>query len=158
MSTQIIPNQVIPEKVNFFDIDLSNLLSQRSAHKILTWSLSLTFFWFGFLKVINMSPVVGLLQHSFSGFAYQPFLGFLGFFEMLIAVGLLIPKIRKITISLTILHLFGTISVICISPNILFAPYFPILTMEGEFILKNFILISACLMLLFSNRDSSPGA
>src|SRR5437667_10383101 len=115
MSTQIIPNQAISEKVSFFDIDLSNLISQRSAHRLLTWSLSLTFLWFGFLKVINMSPVVGLLQHSFSFFANQPFLGLLGFFEMLIAIGLLIPRIRKITISLTILHLFGTISVICVA-------------------------------------------
>jgi uncharacterized membrane protein YkgB len=103
-----------------------------------------------------MSPVVGLLQHSFSLFASQPYLGILGAFEMLIAVGLLIPKIRKITITLTILHLFGTVSVVCIAPNILFAPYFPVLTMEGEFILKNFILISACLMLLFSHRDPLP--
>lgn len=156
MSTQTIPNQAVPTKTNLFDIDLSNLLSQSSARKLLTWSLSLTFFWFGFLKLINMSPVVGLLQHSFSFFANQPFLGMLGLFEMLIAVGLLIPKIRKITISLTILHLFGTVSVICIAPNILFAPYFPMLTMEGEFILKNFILISACLVLLFSNRDTLP--
>jgi len=156
MATQIIPNKAILEKANIFDLDLSNLLSQRSAHKLLTWSLSLTFFWFGFLKVINMSPVVGLLRHSFSFFAAQPFLGLLGFFEILISIGLLIPKVRKITITLTILHLFGTVSVICIAPNILFAPYFPVLTMEGEFILKNFILISACLMLLFSSRDPSP--
>jgi len=156
MSTQIIPNQVIPERVALRDIDLSNILSQGSAHKLLTWSLSLTFFWFGLLKVINMSPVVGLLRHSFAFFAHQPFLGLLGLFEILISVGLLIPRIRKITISLTILHLFGTISVICVAPNILFAPYFPVLTMEGEFILKNFILISACLMLLFSNREPAP--
>jgi len=141
--------------MGFFDIDLSNLLTQRSAHTLLTWSLSLTFFWFGFLKVVNLSPVVDLLQHTFSFFATQPFLGLLGLFEMLIAIGLLIPKIRKITIFLTILHLFGTISVVCIAPNILFAPYFPALTMEGEFIFKNFILISACLMLLFTNRDPS---
>lgn len=99
---------------------------------------------------------MGLLQHSFSLFASQPYLGMLGLFEMLISLGLLIPRIRKVTITLTILHLFGTISVVCIAPNILFAPYFPVLTMEGEFILKNFILISACLMLLFSSRDPSP--
>ena len=156
MATQIISNPVMSVKTRLADTELSDLLSQKLAHKLLTWSLSLAFFWFGFLKVFNMSPVVGLLQHSFSLFASQPYLGILGFFEMLIAIGLLIPKIRKITISLTILHLLGTISVVCISPNILFAPYFPVLTMEGEFILKNFILISACLILLFRQHDHTP--
>ncbi len=156
LSIQTIQPQAIVEKNNFFDFDLSNLLSQRLADRLLMWSMSLTFFWFGILKVFNMSPVVGLLQHSFSLFATQPYLGLLGFFEILIAVGLLIPRIRKLTITLTILHLFGTISVVCIAPNILFAPYFPVLTMEGEFILKNFVLISACLILLFRQRDPAP--
>src|SRR5256885_16085390 len=114
MSTQTIPHQAIPERGRFFDKEFSGLITQASTRKLLTWSLSLTFFWFGFLKVIKMSPVVGLLKHSFSLFAYQPFLGLLGFFEILIAIGLLIPRIRKITISLTILHLFGTVSVVCI--------------------------------------------
>ena len=153
MSTQIITNQPIIEKPNFFDFDLSNILSRNLADRLLMWSMSITFFWFGALKVMGVSPVIGLLQQSFSLFATQPYLGLLGLFEMMIAVGLLIPKIRKVTISLTILHLLGTISVIVISPNILFAPYFPVLTMEGEFIVKNFILISACLILLFRKHD-----
>ena len=151
MSTQTIPQQSI--RTRFLAIDLDGLVSYASARKLLTWSLSLTFFWFGFLKVVGMSPVVDLLKHSFVFLAYQPFLGLLGLFEVMIAIGLLIPRIRKVTISLTILHLLGTVSVVCISPGILFAPYFPVLTMEGEFILKNFILISACLMLLLSNHD-----
>ena len=155
MSTQTIPAQVITEKTGFLNFDPGTILSQRMANRILTGSISLTFFWFGILKIMNLSPVVGLLQHSFPMFATQPYLGMLGLFEVLISIGLLMPRIRKITISITILHLLGTISVACVAPNILFAPYFPVLTMEGEFILKNFVLISACLILLSKNRNSS---
>lgn len=152
MSTETISVEAVAEKPVYFNVDLSHFTAGWLADRLLTWNLSLIFFWFGILKVFNMSPVVGLLQHSFSLFASQPYLGILGFFEMLIAIGLLIPRLRKITISITILHLLGTISVVCVAPNVLFAPYFPVLTMEGEFVAKNFILISACLMLLVHHR------
>ena len=151
---QTASESAIIQKTNIFDIDASNIISPALADRLLMGSLSLTFFWFGVLKVMGMSPVVGLLEHSFSFLAKQPYLGLLGAFEVMIAFGLLIPRVRKLTITLTIMHLFGTISVVCIAPNLLFAPYFPVLTMEGEFILKNFVLISACLILLFRQRPT----
>jgi putative oxidoreductase len=51
------------------------------------------------------------------------------------------------------LHLLGTLSVALVSPNIIFAPAFPVLTIEGEFILKNLVLITAGLAVVFSNKE-----
>ena len=153
MASQSFSSNPAAEKASIFAFDLSELISQDLIFRLLTWSLSLTFFWFGTLKVIGMSPVVNLLKHSFPLFATQPYLGLLGLFEMVLAAGLLIPRLRRFAAGIAILHLLGTISVACINPGILFAPYFPVLTMEGEFIVKNFILISAFLIILFRRPE-----
>src|ERR1051325_369316 len=144
MTTDITTDQLIPRENFALGLTIRKAVPRDIGLRLMTWSVSLTFFWFGLLKLLGLSPVVGLLQRSFSLFAAQPYLGLLGLFEIAIAIGLLIPRIKKIVVSLTILHLLGTISVVIVAPDTLFAPYFPVLTMEGEFILKNLVLISAC--------------
>ena len=41
------------------------------------------------------------------------------------------------------LHLFGTFAIVVSSPRLLFQPWFPLLTIEGEFLVKNLVLLSA---------------
>jgi uncharacterized membrane protein YkgB len=47
-----------------------------------------------------------------------------------------------------ILHLFCTLSVAIIAPTVVFAPAFPVLTMDGEFLAKNLVLITARLVII----------
>jgi uncharacterized membrane protein YkgB len=63
--------------------------------------------------------------------------------EMLIGLGLIFERFAKPAAAVMMLHLLGTLSVAIISPSMLFAPSFPILTMTGEFIAKNLVLASA---------------
>jgi uncharacterized membrane protein YkgB len=42
-----------------------------------------------------------------------------------------------------ILHLVGTLSMLVSSPRIAFLPQFPFLTLEGEFVVKNLVLLAA---------------
>src|ERR1044071_4917680 len=72
-----------------------NLLSQDRTIFLLRLSLAIVFFWFGMLKLINMSPVIEFLQNSFPILARTPFLQLLGVGEIAIAVGLLIDKFSK---------------------------------------------------------------
>ena len=142
-------NTIVSRKAHFFNLDL--YLSQQRTITILKFSLALIFFWFGLLKIINHSPVIELLQNSYPIFAKQPYLGVLGFGEVIIAVGLIINKLYRFSAVLMIFHLVGTLSIAFISPGIIFRP-FPILTMEGEFILKNIVLISSGLVLVNSQK------
>jgi len=52
-----------------------------------------------------------------------------------------------------VFHLIGTMSVAIVSPALIFAPVFPVLTMEGEFILKNLVLIVAGFAVLLSGSQ-----
>ena len=119
---------------------------------LLRLSLACVFFWFGMLKLAGVSPVVDLLRNSIPFLAGAPYIELLGLAEIVIAIGLVIERLSNQAASLMILHLFCTLSVAIIAPTLVFAPAFPVLTMDGEFLAKNFVLITAGLVVI-SSRD-----
>jgi uncharacterized membrane protein YkgB len=72
---------------------------------------------------------------------------------MMIAVGLVVRRLSKFAATLMMLHLLGTLSVALVSPNLIFAPAFPVLTMTGEFVAKNLVLIMAGLVVRCANCE-----
>ena len=119
---------------------------------LLRLSLAAVFFWFGMLKLAGVSPVADLLRNSIPMLAGSPYIELIGVAEILIAVGLVIERLANQAATLMILHLFCTLSIAIIAPTLIFAPAFPVLTMDGEFLAKNFVLISAGLAVI-SSRD-----
>jgi len=111
-------------------------------------SLGLVFFWFGALKLFGYNPVYEIVYASFPWFAYGTGNLILGIGETLIGVGLLSNLFRKLTHAVFILHLAGTFTVFITGPEVMFNPYFPILTLEGEFVFKNLVLAFAGLVVL----------
>jgi len=113
-------------------------------------SLATVFFWFGILKVANVSPAAGLLRGSIPFLANSPYVQLLGGAEIVIGIGLLVNPLTKTASLLMILHLLGTFSLFLIAPRLMFAPAFPELTMAGEFVLKNIVLLIAALIIMCS--------
>ncbi|HMH44962.1 MAG TPA: DUF417 family protein [Pyrinomonadaceae bacterium] len=111
-------------------------------------SLAAVFFWFGVLKVAGLSPVSGLLRASIPFLAEKPYLEILGVVEIVIGIGLLADRLATQASVLMILHLLGTLSLFVIAPRLVFAPNFPVLTMEGEFVLKNVVLIASAMVIM----------
>jgi uncharacterized membrane protein YkgB len=119
---------------------------------LLRLSLALIFFWFGLLKLAGVSPVVDLLRNSIPFLARSPYIELLGVAEIVIAVGLVIERLANQAASLMILHLFCTLSIAIIAPTVFFSPAFPVLTLDGEFLVKNFVLITAGLVVISSRE------
>ena len=130
----------------------SGVITQQRVLLLLRLSLAAIFFWFGLLKIANMSPAVDLLKSTLPFLATSPYIELLGLAEIGIAIGLATQRLSKWATILMILHLFGTLSVILINPNLFFAPEFPILTMDGEFVMKNLVLITAGLVIVCSRE------
>jgi uncharacterized membrane protein YkgB len=105
-------------------------------------SLALVFCWFGALKMANLTPDLDFLRHCFPILATAPYLQLLGAAELLIAIGLLWPRWHRLASALLVLHLIGSLSVVVVSPGLIFGPAFPRLTMEGEFVATDLVLIS----------------
>ncbi|TSC90602.1 MAG: hypothetical protein G01um10142_349 [Parcubacteria group bacterium Gr01-1014_2] len=111
-------------------------------------SLGLVFFWFGILKLFGYNPVYEIVYASFPWFSYGIGNLILGAGETLIGLGLLTNIFPKLTHTFLILHLAGTFTVFITGPELMFSPYFPILTLSGEFVFKNVVLAFAGLVVL----------
>ncbi|PIQ68244.1 MAG: hypothetical protein COV91_05170 [Candidatus Taylorbacteria bacterium CG11_big_fil_rev_8_21_14_0_20_46_11] len=72
----------------------------------------------------------------------------LGIFETSIGIGLLVNRVRPLVHGLLVAHLLGTFLTFITGLSIVFKPHFPILSLDGEFVIKNSILAVAGLITL----------
>ena len=109
------------------------------------------FFWFGFLKIIDLSPAQQLVKDTVN---WMPFLSaenwtyVIGVWEVLIAICFLFKRTTLIAMILLFLQMSGTFLPLLILPEITFQnsnPFLP--TLEGQYIIKNIIIITAALMI-----------
>ncbi|MBI3615622.1 MAG: hypothetical protein HY211_03790 [Candidatus Omnitrophica bacterium] len=115
--------------------------------RILRICLGLIFFWFGLLKVIDKSPVAGLVAQTVYWMPAGVFVPLLGIWEMIVGAGLLFAMALRLTLFLFWLQMAGTFLVLVLRPEIAFQGGNPfLLTTEGEFVIKNLILIAAGLV------------
>ena len=110
-------------------------------------ALGIIFLWFGALKVLNASPVVELI---FTAYSFMPpiFIAVLGWWEIIIGVGLITKSFLRTTLILMWIQLAGTFSSFFLAPDIFFVGLNPFyITLEGEFVIKNLILVAAGLVI-----------
>ncbi len=118
--------------------------------------LALIFIWFGALKVFGFNPVFDLIYYSMvPAFAHGVGLLWLGVAELCIGVMLVINRALIFTHLVLLGHLIGTFSTFLFGWHVIFDPYFPVLSLSGEFVVKNMVLaISGLVVLVFELRRS----
>jgi uncharacterized membrane protein YphA (DoxX/SURF4 family) len=137
---------------------------------LLRISLGIIFLWFGVLKFFpGLSPAQELAmatvgQLSFGLVSPTVAIYVLAAWESLIGLGLIAGVFMRGTLLLLFLQMIGTIMPIFLFPSVVFArvPYAP--TLEGQYIIKNLVLISAGLVIgatvrggwLVSEPDEKP--
>ena len=109
------------------------------------------FFWFGLLKVLDMSPAQNFVKDTVY---WMPFLSaelwtyIIGFWEILIAIFFLFKRTTFIAMILLFLQMSGTFLPLVILPEVTFQNSNPLLpTLEGQYIIKNIIIITAALII-----------
>ena len=109
------------------------------------------FFWFGFLKIVDLSPAQELVQDTVY---WMPFLSaemwtyVIGYWEVLIGVFFLFKKTTLTAMLLLLIQMSGTFLPLVILPEITFQDSNPFLpTLEGQYIIKNIIIITAALII-----------
>jgi uncharacterized membrane protein YkgB len=115
---------------------------------LLRISVGVVFFWFGALKLIpGASPAEALIRDSLPFLPMNLFIPFLAVWEMIIGLGFMTGKFMRLTILLMFLQMGGAISPIFLNPTAVFATFPFILTLEGQYIIKNIVLISAAIVI-----------
>lgn len=126
---------------------LIGLLHQWSI-PVLRVALGLIFLWFGVLKLFGTSPVTTILKQTFPFMPVLPFAFGLGIWEVMIGCGLIIKRALRLTLVLLCFHLTGTFISFLLAPSLFFQHGSPLwLTVEGEFVAKNMVLMAAGLVI-----------
>jgi uncharacterized membrane protein YkgB len=119
----------------------------RTGLVLLRISIGIVFFWFGALKLVpGASPAGPLIAASWGFLPYRPFMVFLGLWEMAIGLGFISGQFLRITILLMMLQMAGTVSPIVLVPDAVWQQFPFVLTLEGQYIIKNLVLIGAALV------------
>lgn len=133
-------------KLKLVEDKISAILQRFSPH-LLRGALALVFIWFGVLKVLDVTPVGDLVANTVPFLDRAWFVPALGLFEVALGVALLVGRHLVTLSAVMIAHLCGTFLVLVTQPQIAFQDGNPLLlTTEGEFVVKNLILITAALV------------
>ena len=115
---------------------------------ILRVGLGIVFFWFGVLKFFpGLSPAENLVRNTIYFVNPDFFIPILAIWESLIGVGLITGKFMRLTLLLLFLQMPGTALPIIILPEVVWTQFPFGLTLEGQYIIKNLVLIGAGLVL-----------
>ena len=124
----------------------------RYSISILRVGLGITFFWFGFLKFFpGLSPAQELAGATIEKLTYglvNPHISvpILAAWEVGIGLGLISGRFLRTTLFLLFAQMLGAMMPLILFPHETFThfPYAP--TLEGQYIIKNLVLIGAALV------------
>jgi uncharacterized membrane protein YkgB len=115
--------------------------------------LGIVFSWFGVLKFVpGLSPAEGLAIRTMDiltcGLVHPSVaIVVLAAWETIIGLGLLLNVAMRLTLSLLFLQMMGTLTPLFLFPHELFTERYCAPTLEGQYIIKNVVLIGAALVL-----------
>jgi len=146
---------------NRADINITSWMSKNGL-LLLRLSVGIIFFWFGILKFIpGLSPAQDLAIRTIDLLSFGIVPGnisiyILAVWEVLIGIGLLTGIYMRATLLLLFLQMLGTLTPIFLFPGEVFTkiPYAP--TLEGQYIIKNLVIISAGIVLGATVRKQNP--
>lgn len=120
----------------------------RAGIPILRIALGVIFIWFGALKLVpGLSPAEDLVVATVPFVPGRLFMPVLAVWEMAIGLGFVTGRALRFTILLLFLQMPGTLSPIFLLPQRVFTAFPYGLTLEGQYIVKNLVLISAALVI-----------
>ncbi len=128
------------------------LLLAAAAIPVLRIALGIVFLWFGVLKFFpGLSPAQDLAARTIETLTFgivQPALSlpFLAAWECVIGIGLLSGRFLRATLLLLVVQMGGTLTPLLLFPGETFTqfPFAP--TLEGQYIIKNVVLVAAAMV------------
>jgi putative oxidoreductase len=122
-------------------------LARRYGVLTLRIALGIVFIWFGVLKVADVSPVAGLVSDIVPILSDRAAVLTVGIVEVVVGLGLIIGFAIRLTLGLFFAQMLGTFLVLVLRPGLSFQGGNPFrLTVLGEFVVKNLVLLTAGLV------------
>lgn len=126
-------------------------------------SFGVIFIWFGILKPLGISSAEPLVIATVSWlpvFSGETWVAIIGWWEVAIGIAFLFRSTIRIAIALLALQMVGTFLPLVLLPEVTFQagyiPYGP--TLEGQYIIKNLMIISAALVVGGTVREQKESS
>ncbi len=136
-------------RVTWFD-QVDGMITRWMARHGLTLlrvGMGVVFFWFGALKLFpGLSPAEQLVKAT-TFFLPGWFVYVLAVWEMVIGLGFITGKGMRLTILLLFLQMPGTMLPLVLLPSAVWTQFPFALTLEGQYIIKNLVLVAAGIVL-----------
>ncbi|GGS47121.1 DoxX family protein [Actinokineospora fastidiosa] len=128
----------------------SALLTLRALSiPLLRVSLGVVFVWFGALKITGTTPVADLVAGTVPWLEPTALVVGLGLTEVVLGIAMVIGRQVKWVALLVAAHLCGIFLTLVVQPSVAFQTGNPLLlTMTGEFVVKNLVLLTAALVVM----------
>jgi uncharacterized membrane protein YkgB len=141
----------LPASLEPIDIRLTTWMA-RHGITLTRVALGVVFLWFGAIKFVpGWSPAADLAARTIERITLgvvTPDIGLplLAAWESLIGIGLLLGRFLRLTLLLLFVQMPGTMLPLILFPSETFVafPYSP--TMEGQYIIKNLVLVAAAIV------------
>lgn len=117
-------------------------------------ALSVVFIWFGILKPLGQSTATELVTRTVYWVDPAWFVPLLGWWEVAIGVCMLFRPLLRLAVLLLFLQMPGTFLPLVLLPEVCFVsiPFVP--TLEGQYIIKNLVLIAAAIVVGGTVREN----
>ena len=123
--------------------------NRRHSMRMLRVTLALVFLWFGALKIFDVSPAADLVAKSLPFMPARAAVLLMGLVELVVGIGLLSGWAIRVVLVVFFAQMVGTLLTLVLQPGVSFEGGNPLrLSLTGEFIVKNLVLITAGLAIL----------
>lgn len=141
----------LPSRLEPVDIRITNWMAANGV-RLTRIALGIVFLWFGIIKFVpDWSPAAQLATRTIDRLSVGLIgpaisLPMLALWESLIGIGLLTGRYLRATLLLLFVQMPGTMTPLLLFPHETFRafPYAP--TLEGQYIIKNLVLIGAAIV------------
>ena len=141
----------LPAPLEPIDIRLTTWMA-RHGITLTRIALGVVFLWFGVIKFVpGWSPAADLAARTIEQITFgivTPEIGLplLAAWESLIGIGLLLGRFLRLTLLLLFVQMPGTMLPLILFPSETFTAFPHAPTMEGQYIIKNLVLIAAAIV------------
>lgn len=133
-------------------VDLTIAVLKPISIPLLRIALGVVYVWFGILKIIGASPIADLVAAMVPFVPADVTVVGLGIAEVGLGAALIANLFVPWVAAIQVLHLLGTFAVFVFQPAVVHTGNPFLVTLEGEFIAKNLVLVAGLLVVAGHSR------
>jgi uncharacterized membrane protein YkgB len=137
------------KKLDYASLDLKLIaFFRRTFIPFARFSIFLIFFWFGLIKLLGLSPAgplaKALIDQTVGLQYFDTLFMVLALLECIIGILFLFPKMTRVVVPLLLLHMMIVCSPLLLIPDSTWQSFL-VPTLEGQYIMKNAVVIAVAI-------------